>query len=117
MPATPEVCHGVGRERCIEVHRNLEAEQQCNADGHVRIAGEVTVNLYAVTIKSEQHLSTGEKRRVVEDTVDEVLRDIIGDDRFLEKSYDDEEHALRICGPKSVARVIGPARSVGKKLT
>ena len=94
MPATPEVGHGIGGERRIEVHRDLESEQQGDTDRHVRIAREITVDLYAVAVKAEEHLPAGEERRVVEDAVDEVLGNIVGDDRLLKETDEDEEHAL-----------------------
>ncbi len=45
VPALPEILNIGGTERRIEVERQLNAEQQAEADRDVRIAGEVIQNL------------------------------------------------------------------------
>jgi hypothetical protein len=45
VPALPEILDAGGAHRCVEVERQLHAEQQAEADGDVRIAGEIEQHL------------------------------------------------------------------------
>ena len=94
MPTSPEVGHGVGRKWRIEVHRNLKSKKQGNTDCHIRIAWEVAINLYAITIKTKENLTTREECRVIKDTINEVLRYIIWDNSLLKQTNNDKEHTL-----------------------
>ena len=84
----------------VEVLREAEAQQQCQADGHVRITREVAVDLKGIAVDGCQTLHARIERRVVEDAVDEVERDIVRDDGLLEQTDGDEidaraEHLAR----------------------
>ena len=48
MPSAPEFLNGHGNIRIAEVFQEIEAEHPAHADGHVRIAGEVVINLQGV---------------------------------------------------------------------
>ena len=49
MPAPPEVRHGAGKIRIVEILREREAEHPPEADGHVAVARKVKINLQQIT--------------------------------------------------------------------
>lgn len=48
MPSPPEILDVRGLVGRVEVDRELEIEQQGGADGHVRVAGKIVVELERV---------------------------------------------------------------------
>ena len=94
MPASPELgdCGGaVGR---VEVDVEAKAEPEGYADSHVGVAREVAVDLERVAVDSHKVFEATVKGRGVEDTIHKVERDIVGDDRFLDQSREDQEESL-----------------------
>src|SRR4051812_30121640 len=45
MPAPPEVRDGVRQVRVVEINRDLDAHHTARATGHIRVAGEVAIDL------------------------------------------------------------------------
>ena len=74
VPPPPEVLERDGGVRGVEVLRELEAEQERDADGDVRVAGEVGVDLHRVGVDRDQDLERRVLVRVGEDLVDDVTR-------------------------------------------
>ena len=72
VPPSPEVSNAVTFVRGIEVHREVETQQQCNTNGHIAIPAEVAVNLHGITIYSQQVFEARVERRVVKDAVNKV---------------------------------------------
>ena len=91
MPPAPEFGDRRRLVRRVEVLREAEAQQQRDADGHVRIAREVAVDLQRVAVDAHQALEARVEQRLVENAVDEVQRDVVRDDRLLEESREDQE--------------------------
>ena len=84
VPASPEIGDACGAIRRIEVEREAEPQQQCDANSHVAVATEVTIDLQCIAIDAEKVLHAAVKRGVIEDAVYEVEADIIADDRLFE---------------------------------
>ena len=83
MPTTPELGDGgrlVGR---IEVFGEAETKQEGDTYGHIRISRKVAINLQRIAVDTHQALKARIQRRLVEDAVHEVERDIIRDNSFL----------------------------------
>ena len=111
MPATPEVGNGIGLPRRVEVHRDRETEQGRDTYRHIAIAREVAIDLYGVAIETQEHLTAGEERGIVENAIDEVLRDIVGDDTLLRQS---DEHEVGAHAKELVADLQRTADLRGK---
>ena len=92
VPAFPEVA-AVGRLVWrVEVARQVEAHEQREADGDVRVAREVGIHLQRIGEEGHKVLEAGEEHRVFEHAVDEVHRDVVAQDDFLEQSVENPEH-------------------------
>ena len=91
MPPPPELGDRRRLVGGVEVLGEMESQQQGNADGHVRVAREVAVDLQRIGVDARQTLEAGVKQRLVEDAVHEVERDVVRDDRLLEQSREDQE--------------------------
>ena len=93
MPPAPELGDRRRLVGGVEVLREAEAEEQGDADSHVRIAREVAVDLQGVAVDARETLETRVEQRFVEDAVDEVERDEVGDDGFLEQTAQNQKDA------------------------
>ena len=72
MPPAPEFGDRGRLVGGVEVLRKAEAQQQGDADGHIRVTREVTIDLQGVAVDSHQAFEPGVEQRLVEDTIDEV---------------------------------------------
>jgi len=93
VPALPEVGDADRLIRGIEVLRQSNAEQQADADGHVRIAREVEIDLQAIADRGhpgfeERQDGIGRKQRI------DMLGDAVGDDAFLKQADREQEQPL-----------------------
>jgi len=93
VPAAPEFGDRGRLVGGVEVLREAESQQQGDADGHVRVAREVAVDLQGVSVDARQTFESRVEERLVEDAVHEVERDIVRDDRLLEQTREDQEDA------------------------
>ena len=91
VPTPPELGDGGRLVGAVEVLGELESEQEGDADGHVGIARKVAVNLEGVAIDGKEIFESAVQVGLVENTLDEVDADIVGNDGFLEESGDDVE--------------------------
>ena len=90
MPAVPELLQ-VGRLiGAVEVGGEREAEEEGRADGDVGVAGEVAVDLDGVAVDGGERLDAGVEFRGVEDPVDQVEGQRVGDGHLLEEAHRDE---------------------------
>ena len=97
MPAAPELLQRAGEVGRVEVHGQREAEQQRQADRHVRVGGEVEVELHGVAPAGEESVRGAEGVRVVEERIDEALGEVVGEDRLLEQAGEDQpQRAARV---------------------
>lgn len=94
MPATPEFCGAFRNVGIIEVFRKMESEHEAKADGHIRISGEIEINLQSVGNGSQPGGGHGSRRTIIEYVVSH-LRHIIGNQYFLGKPINKAEHAIR----------------------
>ena len=90
VPTAPEVGDARRPVRRVEVEREVESQQERDADGHVAVAAEVAIDLQGVAVDTQKVLQSAVKCRIVEDAVYEVETDIVADDGLLEQSDDDE---------------------------
>ena len=86
MPASPKLGDGGGAVGRVEVDIKAKAEPQGDTDRHIGVSREVAVDLECVAIDSHKVFEATVKGWGVEDTIHEVERDIVGDDRFLDQS-------------------------------
>ena len=91
MPALPELIDVGGEEGDIEVSRQIVAEAAGAAHRHVRIAGEVAVELDKIGVGAQHQRARAVGRGGLVHRVDEGS-DVVGDDDLLEKA---EEHDLQ----------------------
>ena len=91
MPATPKL--GDRRRLVGEVEVGIEVvpHPERQSDGDVGVSGEVAVDLQRIAVDSHQVFKPTVEQRLIEDSVDKVERDVVGDDPFLKQSTDDEE--------------------------
>src|SRR5687768_3965645 len=82
MPSTPELGDVRGAVRHFEILRELEAQHASDADGHIGVSGEITVNLHGVSQEPLKQRESIVSPRVGEDQVD-VTRDLIRENGFL----------------------------------
>ena len=94
VPAAPEVGRVLRFERRVEVLLELITEQQCKADGHIGVAGEVAIQLEGEAEPAEQVLHAGVEHGIVEHAVDEVAADVVGNNDLLDEAGHDEHHTF-----------------------
>ena len=94
MPAPPEVRDVLGLERRVEVLREPEAEQPGEADGHVRVAGEVEVELERIADRRRPAGQQAELRMVRVQPGD-VGMELVGDQQLLHEAAGEEVDAER----------------------
>src|SRR5262249_5235203 len=75
----------------VEVLGEGDAQQQGDADGDVRVAAEVGVDLHGVAVDGDQDLRRAVLGRDAEHGVDDGGGDVAGDDHLLEQAAPDEE--------------------------
>ena len=93
VPTTPKIGDANGRIRSVEVEWEVETQEKGDADGHVGVAGEITIDLQGIAIEAEKVLQSAVKLGIIKDTINEVQTDIIADDGLFEQSDEDEIHA------------------------
>ena len=93
MPAPPEILHRRSTVWLVEVAREGIAQQGRDPDGHVRIGREVAVDLDRIAIDGKGDVDAAVGRGIEEDRIDQIDRDLGGDDRLLEQAPDDQQQA------------------------
>ena len=93
MPAPPEVLQGERHVGAVEVLRQLVAEQQREADRHVRVAREVAVDLRGERVERERDLGARVRGGVVVDGVDHVAGELVSDHGLLDQPSGDQEQS------------------------
>src|SRR5450759_592633 len=104
VPATPEVLDGTRGVRRVEVLGQLDAEKQRDADGDVAVGAEVAVDLHRVGDDPPQGLPGRERLRRGEDAVDDVRRQVVGDQYLLGQAAEDEDEGAAGVDAVRVAR-------------
>src|SRR5665647_1410853 len=104
VPATPEILDGARCVRRVEVLGQLEAEEQGDADGDVAVGAEVAVDLHRVGDDPPQGLPGRERLRRGEDAVDDVRRQVVGDQYLLGQAAEDEDEGAAGVDAVRVAR-------------
>ena len=126
VPAPPEVLERDGGVRRVEVLRELEAEQQRDADRDVRVAAEVGEDLDGVAVDADQHLERrvrGSARRTPRRRC--AVARWFAITTFRKSPLTIRKNARETstrrgsrgdssCGSSSLARTIGPATRCGK---
>ncbi len=103
VPAAPEVLEVARRVGRVEVLGEPEAEQQGEADGDVRVAAEVAVDLYGVAPRREDRFEGGVLPGRREDGLDDRARHVRGDDHLLEQAGQDQPERPRVVDRFGVA--------------
>ena len=94
MPAPPELGNAAALIRRIEIQTKFEAEEQGNADSHIAVATEVAVDLQRVAIHTKKIFKTGVERGVIENAVDKIDGNEIGDNSFFEQTRGNQKNAF-----------------------
>ena len=94
VPASPELGDGGGAVGRVEVDIEAEAEPEGYTDSHIGVAREVAVDLEGVAVDGHKVFEATVEGGGIEDTVHEVERDIVGDDRLLDEPREDQEEPL-----------------------
>ena len=92
MPTSPELLRVLTLVRTVEVHRQIESHQHRDTDGDIGITGEVGIDLQRVGKQRKQVLKSREQKRIIEDTVNQVHRQIIGHDDLLRQTVQYPEY-------------------------
>ena len=114
VPAAPELLHRARRVRRVEVVRQLEPQQQRDADGDVGVGAEVAVDLHRVADDAEQHLERRVLARRREHAVDDVGREVVGDQHLLDQAAEDEEEGPRGVHVAWIARAVQLRQELGR---
>ena len=91
VPAPPELREVGGPVGRVEVLLEAEAEEERRADGDVAVAGEVRPDLGRVAVDRDPRLRRGVEARDLEDAVDEVDGEDVGDQALLHEAEPDPE--------------------------
>lgn len=94
MPAAPELRYGCRLIGRVEVHVEMKAQQQSNADSHIAISGEVAIDLKRIAVNTHEVFHARIQSRIIKDTLHKVDADIIRNNRFLEKTAYNQEDSL-----------------------
>ena len=92
MPAAPEIIDGAGNVGVVEVLQEMEAKHAPQADGHVRIAGKIKVDLQRVGSHPQPGRGGGKVAQG-----EDVIRDqahIVRQQHLLPKAEDEARHPL-----------------------
>src|SRR5215211_5392760 len=104
VPAPPEVLQAECEIGPVEVLREDEAEEQRQPDRHVRVAGEVAVDLRGEAVDREQDLRARVGEGVVEDRIHDASRKLVCDDGLLDEAAGYQEQARSGQNAPRVAR-------------
>ena len=97
VPAPPEIHDARGLVRRVEVFRQAKAEHEAKADGHIRIAGKVEVELEGIAERSQPCLGPADGKglfRRIEHGVG-VYGQPVGQQHFFGKTNGEKRKALR----------------------
>ena len=86
MPSFPEVGTVLGFVGRVEVARQVEAHEQRQADGNIRVAREVGIDLKGIEEEGCQVLEAGEEQGIGKDAVDEVEGQVVAQDNLLSQT-------------------------------
>lgn len=105
MPAPPELSRTLGDVGIVEIPRIVESHHLAKTDGHIRIAGEIEVDLKGVCSHSreapdETNLGgRAGKKRIRKDTCR------VSEQYLLAQTYAEEAQALRKAGERDTSIV------------
>ena len=88
MPTPPEILWIGGFVGRVEVLRQEKSHEHGYANGDIGVAGEVGIDLQRVEEKGREVFESGEEKRVLENTVDEINCQIVREYDFLYKSIE-----------------------------
>lgn len=92
MPASPEVHRRDGEIGQVEVGRNLEADDQRDPDGHIRVARKITVDLPGERQRAGPGLQQADRAVGVEQYGGRYRQKI--SKGFFDQAGGDQEHAV-----------------------
>src|SRR5579871_6511569 len=94
MPAPPEVGDIARHIGAVEVGRKLQSEQCRRAHNDVRISGEIVVKLKREGLDGDQNLAPRVKGGQVENTRDEIIREVVGHQELFGQSTADQKECM-----------------------
>ena len=97
VPARPELADVAAEVRVVEVDRRREAERAREADGHVRVAGEVAVDLRVIEPRREDQVERLVLR--LEEHRAHVVGEALGNHHLLEQAPEHQAGAAESGGP------------------
>src|SRR6478736_7972649 len=103
MPTAPELRDRAGDVRVVEILSELEAEDAAQADGHVRIAGEVEVDLHRVAGETEPGDRAADLRRWQREDLVGHRTGRVGQENLLRQANDEALRTSRQVVQRDVA--------------
>ena len=94
VPAAPELGDRARPIGQTEIARERKAERDAKPDRHVRVAGEIEIDLDRVGRKPEPGFGEARQHRLVEHGFGQA-RDLVGDQHLLRKTDDEDAQARR----------------------
>src|SRR2546422_4996008 len=79
VPAPPEIAQAQRSIRRVEIHRQLETQQQRRTNRNVRVTGKVAVDLQRVPVNCDQRLERRIELWLIEDAIDQVVGQKVSD--------------------------------------
>ena len=127
VPAMPEIGDAEGQVRAAEIDREMKAEQQRHADGHIGIAGKIEEDLHREGEDAAPRREASRMRAQVLKIGIGDLGELVGEGHLLGQAKRDQQ-ARRAAtsswlgcfqanrsAKNSSARTMGPATNCGKK--
>ena len=99
MPSAPEVRNGRGDVRVVEVLVEPEPEHAAEADGHVRVPGEVEVDLQRVARDAGPGRQSAEGPDVGRLDARVHGAEGVREQEFFREADDESRHAVRVFAP------------------
>ena len=91
MPAAPEIGHALRGIGPVEVGRQLDAQQQRRSKRDIGVSRKIVVNLQRVAVDGGQRFHARIEVRKIEHPVDQISREIIGNQQLLHQPYADQK--------------------------
>ena len=82
MPALPQLCDIVGEVGEIEVSGQVNVQNFCHTHGHIRVAGEIKVDLHRVGKDGEKYGHATKSQRGIEDLIDKNRQSVCQNQLF-----------------------------------
>ena len=94
VPSPPEVRDGIAAIRMVEVFLEMETQAAADADGHIRIAGKIEIDLQGESQQADPGTGRRKRGQVAGEKLVGHLGKLVGQDHFLAQADDEAETAV-----------------------